>query len=272
MLPLRLFPVIFGFALFSQSDVWASGALELNSELQKGLSAYQSQQFAQAREHFQALLGETGNNPGLLHNLALSLYQLDQKPMALALWRKALSIDPTFRPARTGRDLLEAKMQMRPFERDAFSLNLHRTLKILTLPQWMWINALLFLMLGIFCLRYWASRRTALEEARPLPPFPVLPLLLFLGFFLSGAAVALKFSDELYSRATVTVKQASARSLPTEEAVGLFELSGGTEVLIKRQQQGWVQVQNSEGVSGWVKNSEIFVTSGHASDYPKDVE
>jgi uncharacterized protein YgiM (DUF1202 family) len=71
----------------------------------------------------------------------------------------------------------------------------------------------------------------------------------------------MKLSVSLKTRATVIAKKASARSLPTEEGVALFELNGGSEVLIRRRDKDWSQVQNSEGSSGWVANSELFITS-----------
>src|SRR5438046_1701602 len=66
---------------------------------EKGLASYQSKQYAEARDAFQKQLDQGKVSPGLLNNLALSVYQLDQKPFALALWRKALSIQPGFKPA-----------------------------------------------------------------------------------------------------------------------------------------------------------------------------
>ncbi|NJL24403.1 MAG: hypothetical protein HC902_04025 [Calothrix sp. SM1_5_4] len=52
------------------------------------------------------------------------------------------------------------------------------------------------------------------------------------------------------NRATVIGAQVSARSLPADDGVGLFDLSGGHEVLVRRVQDGWTQVRNSEGATG----------------------
>lgn len=228
---------------------------------QKGLAAYQNKQYAEAHDDFQKLLTQGAQTASVLHNFALSAYQLDQKPLALALWRKALSIQPGFPPARAGRDFLEGKMQMRPLERDSFSLWWHRLLESVSFFELLWLNALVIGVSGWLWIRYLADRRVALEEEKPLPMFPTIPVLL--GFFLvtSLSLVTAKSLQVFTARATVVGGKVSARSLPADDAVGLFDLSGGCEVFLRRKQEGWAQVQNYDGSSGWVKDSEIFITS-----------
>jgi tetratricopeptide (TPR) repeat protein len=228
---------------------------------EKGLAAYQGKQYAEARDAFQKQLDQGGISPALLNNLALSVYQLDQKPLALALWRKALSLQPGFKPAALGRDFLERKMNMRPLERDTLSLWIHRNLESLSSYELLWLNALLLVVTGWFGLRYLGERRFALEEEQPLPAFPGMTLIFAVLLVAISSLSAVKFKESLAERATVTGAKVSARSLPADEGVSLFEISGGSEVYVRQQQGGWAQVQNSEGASGWVKDSEIFVTS-----------
>jgi hypothetical protein len=231
---------------------------------QKGLSAYQNKQYAEARDDFQKLLDQSEDKASVsvLHNLALTALQLDQKPWALALWRKALSERPGFRPARAGRDFLESKSQMRPFERDSLSLWIHRQLESTSLFELLWLNAFLLALTGGLGIRYWSRRRQALDSEAPTPPFPT-PTVLSGGLLLASLVlIGLKVQDGWTPRATVVVAKASARSLPAEDGVGLFDVSGGNEVLVRRRQDGWVQVQNAEGNSGWMKATEVYVTSG----------
>lgn len=228
---------------------------------QKGLAAYQSKQYAEAKDDFQKLLDQGKVTPSLLSNLALSVYQLDQKPLALALWRKALSLQPTFRPAREGRDLLENKMQMRPLERDTLSLWVHRNLESVSLNELLWVNALLLALLGWYGLRYWGERSAALDEERERPAFPTLLAVWAVIFVAVSVLSGLKAKDAMNTRATVIAAHTSARSLPTDDGVPLFDLNGGSEVLVRRDQNGWLQVQNSDGASGWVKNSDVLVTN-----------
>ncbi len=235
---------------------------ESDVTLQKGLAAYQKQQYTEARDAFQKLLDQNSANPSLLNNLALAVYQLDQKPFALALWRKALYLDPRFRPARAGRDLLESKMQMRPLERDGLTLWVQRNLETLSFAELLCLNALLLGLGGTLWIRYLSRRRLALESETALPPFPTLAAVALALFLASSLLGILKGKESLTPRATIIGAKVSGRSLPADDGVSLFDLSGGNEVFVHRQQDHWVQVQNAEGDTGWVKASEIFLTTG----------
>jgi tetratricopeptide (TPR) repeat protein len=228
---------------------------------EKGLAAYQNKQYAEARDDFQKLVEKNTVSAALLHNLALAYFQLDQAPMSLALWRKALTIEPGFRPARAGRDFAEMKLQARGFERDRISESIQRNLEFISFFESLWLIALVTGAAGWLWIRYVADRRHALDEESPLPPFPATAVALSVVLAACIGLSLMKLSVSLKTRATVIAKKASARSLPTEEGVALFELNGGSEVLIRRRDKDWSQVQNSEGSSGWVANSELFITS-----------
>ena len=72
---------------------------------------------------------------------------------------------------------------------------------------------------------------------------------------------AFKARQEFRTQGTIVGANVSARSLPADDGVGLFDLRGGAEVVVRRSESGWVQVQSAEGSSGWVKDSELFITS-----------
>jgi len=238
-----------------------AAAVEEQDLFQKGLAAYQSKQYAEARDSFQKLLDQGQISASLLNNLALTVYELDQKPLALALWRKALSLRPGFPPAMKGRDFLESKMTMRPLEGDSFSLWAHRNLESISFYEILWFNALILAIAGWFGLKYWGERSAALEEELPLPPFPSMATAFLLILAFSLTVVVMKARDSSMVRATVTGAKATVRSLPSIDGVSLFDVNGGAEVLVRQAQSEWTQVQNTEGSSGWIKNSDIYVTS-----------
>lgn len=227
---------------------------------QKGLAAYQNKQFEQARDNFQQLYRDGRVSAALFHDLALTYFQLDQKAYAMAFWRKALAIDPSFRPALAGRKLLETKFNMAPLEKDTFSLWLRRTMEGLSLYELAWLIALILGGAGWMWIRYLAARKVAIEDEQPKPQFPVIAAVL--AAILIGAVllVGLKLRLMATEHATVILPKVSARSLPAEEGVPLFDMNGGAEVLVRLREGDWLQVQNSEGASGWVKKDEIILT------------
>lgn len=229
---------------------------------QKGLAAYQNKDYAQARDNFHKLMAEDQANLGVLHNLALTEYQLQQRAMAIALWRKALSLDPGFTLARQGRDYLERKYNIQGWERTSVQRSLRRFLESVSMTESLLLLAILLGVAGWFWIRYLSLRKIALEDETAMPVFPWIAV----AFTVTAAAtVALisaqvKFASPI--RATIVMASSPLRSLPAEDGVSLLELTGGSEVLIRRQQKEWSQVQSSEGSTGWVKNSDILVTSG----------
>jgi uncharacterized protein YgiM (DUF1202 family) len=94
-----------------------------------------------------------------------------------------------------------------------------------------------------------------------MPSFPAMPLMSTALLILVTTLSVYKWRDSFTARATITTVKASVKSLPADEGVNLYDISGGSEVFVRQAQNGWVQVQNSDGTSGWVKNSELLITS-----------
>ncbi len=227
---------------------------------QKGLAAYQNKQFDEARDNFNKVNEEGRASAALFHNLALTYFQLDQKAYAMAFWRKALALDPGFRPAKAGRQFLETRFNMAPMEKDTFSLWIRRTMEAMAVLEITWLIALLMAGGGWMWIRYLAARKIAIEDETPKPEFPVIAAGLTVIFIGALLLVGLKFQYMSAERATVVLPEVSARSLPSDEGVGLYVMAGGTEVLVRQRNGDWLQVQNSDGASGWVKKGEIIVT------------
>lgn len=229
---------------------------------QKGLAAYQNKQFDEARENFQKLVNQGESSANLLHNLALTEYQLDHKARALALWRKALSENPGFKPAKEAREFVESQGQMRPFERDSVSLGWSRTLEGVTLQELLLLTAAIFALSGTLWIRYLGQRRIALEDQKAMPGFPVTAIIAEVVFLAVLALVGLKLQARGTTTATVVGEKVNIKSLPSESGVPLADINPGNELRVRRHQDGWAQVVTSDGVNGWVKAGDIFVTSG----------
>jgi tetratricopeptide (TPR) repeat protein len=244
-----------GFQVFATEDV-ASQDL-----FQKGLAAYQNKKYDEARDDFQKMLDQGVVSARLLHNLALTYFQMNQKPRALAFWRKALAVDPSYSAARVGRDVLENHMGMRPFEKDSLSLWIRRTMESISFFELLWVIALILAASGTLWIRYASERRHALDEDRSLPPFPTVAALITVLLVACLGLVGGKFYYAETPHGTIVSDKATAHSLPADEGVGLFDIPGGTEVVIKREENGWKQIQNPEGSTGWVKDSDIIKSS-----------
>lgn len=243
---------IFAFA----GSAWAAG----EEAFQQGLAAYQKHEFQEARTAFEKAAADMPS-ARVLHNLALTYFQLNQKPHAMGLWRKALAIDPGFGAARAGRDMLETRYNMHGYERDAFAAALARTFERVSWYEVLWAVAALLALTGWLTIRYFGERRAALDEERPLPAFPTAAslagVLLLVALTMAGTKAVYRAEE----RATVVTDKTSVRSLPSDEGVSLYDLPGGSEVLVRQTRDGWLQVQDGTGQTGWVKGAEMLVTS-----------
>ncbi len=233
---------------------------------EKGLRNYQSKQYREALDSFQELWQRAQTETELaqvpiLHNLALAAVQLEQTPLAIAAWRKALSLEPGFQPATLGREFLEQKFALRPFERDPLALWLRRALEKIGLHPLLWLLAVLLGTAGWTAISYLSERRIALDTEQPLPSVPLLSIALWCVFVFNLAVIGLKLRDQATTRATILAAKVSVRSLPANDGVSLLELTGGNEVLVRREEPGWLQVQTAEGSSGWIQASEAMITS-----------
>jgi tetratricopeptide (TPR) repeat protein len=235
---------------------------ETSEELfQKGLAAYQAKQYDQAKASFEKIAQMGPTSARLLHNLALTHFQLNQKGYAVAYWRKALVLDPAYQPARAGRDLMETRMNMRAWERDPVSSWLRHTLEPISIHHLLWLIALVLGCTGFMWIRYSAERRSALQQDLPLPAWPWPAALLAAVFVGCLGLLALKVNFSQALRATVVAEKAQVRSLPADDGTALFELNSGSEVLVRREEEAWMQVQTREGGSGWVRKVDVMQTA-----------
>lgn len=240
--------------------VTSSGFAQTPSEdlFQKGLAAYQNKQFTEARDFFNQVLAEGVESASLYHDLALTHFQMDQKPYAMAYWRKALAVDPDFPLALAGRQYMETKFNMRPWEKDSAALWIRRTMDWVSYYQLLWVLAVLIGVTGWLWIGYIAARKVALEDEQPKPAFPTLATTLSTVFLAVIFLIGYKAKLSRTVRATIVLDKVQARSLPSDDGVGLFDLNGGSEVIVRRNNGDWLQVQNSDGASGWVKRTEAL--------------
>ncbi len=229
-----------------------------SAEFQAGLGAYTSENYAQAAEHFRATIGQFGNSPELLHNLALAEYGVGRKALALGLWRKALNMHPGYDLAEKGRNFAEQSLQASRGPQFGLLKSLTRTLESVSLFEYFWLLIFTCGATGWLWIGFFAKRRWALQDDLPLPPFPTAAAGLTILLIGLTAMTLMRLNIQATPRGIVVVDHATVRSLPSDDGVELADLSGGLEVVIERQDEGWIQIQLESGGAGWVKSSEVL--------------
>lgn len=264
MMPaIRQFVRIF---LLSALIVWSAGSLAAESATdvyQKGLQLYQSKDYAAARDQFKSAWQLEPASAMALYNWGLAEAQLGNPSMALAAWRKALYLRPDLLPAQAALDFVLAQSsvgaQLAADPWESFRQNI---LMRFSMTQGLFVSLILLLAAGWLGLKFAGQYRLALREELPLPPVPWVAILLTLAFLTAQTLSGVKIYDHFQPRATVIVPSTQVRSVPNAEGTALFEVMGGSEVLVKRKNGDWSQVKYPGGLTGWIETQNLFHTSG----------
>jgi len=218
-----------------------------------GLESFKKNDFTQSRADFNELLKQHPNDPTLLYNLGLVELSDKHPGRALAYWRKALYVDPGFSPSLTGISrLAESKalpqLSIPPllwmYWRVSFTISLALTLGT-------------FLLAGLFWVRYLARKKFSGTSSLWKP-------LLLSALFVTFAIFSVHNFWLLHkdTKATVMDNNVAVYSSPSLEAPSLFEFNEGDEVVVRRQNGDWFQVQKSATSVGWIRKEQAYIHSG----------
>ena len=258
---LLFFNILFSISLYSHFS-FSKSAKELYHE---ALLNYREKNFSKSKELFYNALKKKENHPSILYNLALTEFQTKNYGMALALWRKTLSLFPLHTPTR--KSLILAQELTQPSLREE---NLgygevfrNRILSYFTLNSILFSSFLLLFISGLLLLHHFKKKyqRTFDEGEKKsiVSFFSYFVLTLFLiSSFLSGA----KVYDHMKPRATIIISSTTLRLGPREEDNALLELKEGAEVIFREKRKKWLRVISSNGTMGWIVDSSAFQTSG----------
>jgi hypothetical protein len=123
--------------------------------------------------------------------------------------------------------------------------------------------AITFLATGWLSLNWLRDWRKARLEEVSSPSIPASLVLCLILFILLTPLSALKILDHSIPRGTILDAKVPVRSAPLENAVVLFELHPGFEVIIREIQQDWVQVTYPGGMTGWIAKNHVMPVSSH---------
>lgn len=241
----------------------ASTEEEARTEYLAGIQAYQKSDFSAARAHFGKAQEINPDNKMVLFNWGLSEFQTQNIPLALALWRRVLFLDPDYTPAREAIKYAENSSPTttwRP-ENTRSAWFRAKVLSRVSLDKLLLAMAITITLFGYFLLRFLGKLRQA-RLGQPSPGAPILTTLLGIPCLFLILLSGLKFVDDNKLRGTVIVPTLQVRSGPTAEAAELFNLNAGMEVLMIKKSADWTQVSYPGGIIGWVESSGLFLSSG----------
>lgn len=259
----KMFPYLFIFVSLYLSINTANG-LSFEDAFQQGIEAYRTEKFEDANQAFTKALEASGNNPSALTNLALTQYKLGNKPYAVALLRKALAIDPDLSTPRVAIEFILPQLEVKEIPHEIQTWELFRKTFLVDFPLSVFIilAAILLFASGWILITYFANRKRSIHQELPMPPFPIVGFLISSLFVFCLSLMITKWIDSQTTRGTIILQKVAVLSAPDEKAAPLFDLYGGLEVVVEKNQDSWVQVTYPGALSGWVPKDSIFITTG----------
>lgn len=229
---------------------------------QQGTQSYSAKDYKKSQDLFKKALQLDPFNATVLTNLALTEFQLGNKPLAIGLLRKALASDPDLQTAQAGLKYVSEQTQIRQVPHKIESYENLRSLLLQPVPlsAYLTLSALLFLTAGWALINFFGKRRRALQAEQALPGFPVIATLLSIGFVIFTGLLGLKIYDGTVTRATIIEEKVAVQTAPGDNQVAILELFGGMEVIIHDVKEDWVQVTYPGSLTGWIKKSSLLMT------------
>lgn len=249
----------FFYYFFFITFLGAAALAQTNFE--KGINAYKAKNFPEAQVSLAAALEESPNNLAILNNLALTYFELNQKGKALALWLKALKLDPRFEEAEKGVIFVRSKLSPNAFSiKDSDFESLRKTLLTgLSLDFLFALTALTFLIAGMQWIRHLSIVKKSSRDDSTAPPVSVVSIAFSLLFVLCSSILFLKTWDHMTPRAIVIKEKVELKIAPGADQSKIVELNEGTEVEIGIIKDAWVQVKIPGNYSGWLNKEEIQI-------------
>lgn len=258
---LRLLPSV--LLIFFQAFAFAN-ADQVEPLFVEGTKLYQEQKYVDAIEKFSAADALEQDNPQILYNWGLAAFKVDQKGLALGLWRRALFADSEFTQAKRALMFAKENMPKESFEigEGVIAAIKYGLLRELSLNKLLILNLLLLIFGGILSIRYLGQRRRALEDELPLPRLSPLIVFFTTLFVLTCGLVFLKSSLNSETRATLIAGGAPLLTAPSADSNAVFTLLEGVEVGVDDVSGDWALVTGPNSMTGWVSKKNIFINSG----------
>ncbi|MGZ3742956.1 MAG: hypothetical protein ACXWRA_03770 [Pseudobdellovibrionaceae bacterium] len=229
----------------------------------RGTKNYQDKKFPEAILNFEKALDLHPESVTVLTDLGLSYFQVQKKGLSIAMFRRALFIDPSQVVAEAALKFVLSQLEIKdiPHQIGTYERLRSTVLNSLSINTLHFLTLLLFFSSIFIWLRHWGQRRKAFEQELATPGIPLIGITLSMGLMLSAFFTVLKVYDLSIPRATVITDKVSVQTAPGEGQNGLFDIYAGFEVIVRNVANDWIQVSYPGGLTGWVKKDSLMGTS-----------
>lgn len=225
--------------------------VSLDGVYQRGLEAYQKEQWSLAIQEFESILKGGIESEALYYNLGNAYYRAGHVAGAVWAYEQALLLNPNDADTRYNLSLANLRVQDRIELPEMPSyIRLYRSVRESQTPnEWIhWVSIALLVVALSFALSR-VLQKDWLGWA--VIPGAVLAILLFL-LTLDSITISNRTREGIIYSQTVIVFSA-----PSTRAARLFELHEGLKVSISEQDEEWYKVELLDGKTGWIPRDKL---------------
>ena len=224
-------------------------ASDVAGDFSRGNQLYAEGKFSEAAKTYESVLNAGTVSPNLLFNDGNAEFKSGNLGRAIAAYRQAELLAPRDADVRANLDFARNQVQgatWRPAWWEGW-------LGALSLNEWTALAAITFWL--TFILFAAAQLRPAWKNVLRTPARGMAVSAVFFCACLIATA-NVHFSSSV---AVVVLPDAVTRSGPFDDAQNAFAVHDGAELAVLDQRNGWVQVGDGSGRTGWMKSSQVEV-------------
>ena len=238
-------------------------------QFSQGLKAFSDGDLAMAKSHYVKAYALEPANPNIAYNLGIVFLAQEKVGPSIAMLRRAIYLSPTFGSARKALDKAFEKTNTQTAAEALTNFEILRSYLLGRIPSaiFLFITALLFLFAGWNFIGWLGQRKRAKIDELDPPMISTTTILLVTALILSTVLSGFKLFDLTRTRAVVINSNVDLRSGPSSDHPRIAEIFEGFDVIIKREKDGWAQIEHPGGYSGWLQTSQIFNYSTNDSRF-----
>ena len=227
-------------------------AADVAADFSAANKLYAEGKFSDAANAYEKIIQSGAQSPALWFNAGSAEFKAGHLGKAIASYRQAELLAPRDAELRANLAFVRNQVQGAAVRESSWQ----NWVGSLTLNEGTVLTAALFwLTLGIFVVR---QLRPAL-----VPKLQGVTRILVVLTIFSATVLGLQAANHFSNgTAVVTVAEAIARSGPFDDAQAAFTARDGAELSVLDQHDGWVQVANSVGKSGWLPAKQVEILPG----------
>ena len=223
----------------------------------EGDSAYAKENYQEAIKIYESLLKEKQNGD-ILYNLGNAYYRIDNIPMAILNYERALLLSPGDQDIRFNLQMARSKTidKIQPESELIFVTWYRSIINIASVDGWARVAITSLVIALLLALLYLFSDRIWLRKAGFFGGLMMLLLFLLSNIF----AYHQKSRLENRTGAIVMSPSVTLKSTPSETGTDVFVLHEGTRVdIVDKGMKEWMEVRIADGKQGWMRVKDLEI-------------